>query len=91
MSDNATSADDAARLTKITGLSVLASSLSNTAETLLAEVMTAGPLLSPVVLSALNSTVTAVHSAAEMIQGQLALIPPAPIAPAGDEAGEGEV
>lgn len=89
MSDNAPTADEAARLTKIAGLSVLASSLSNTAEAMLVEVTTAGPLLSPVVLSALNSTIMAVRSAAEMIQGQLALIPPPP-APAGDEAAEGD-
>lgn len=90
MPDNATTADEAARLTKIAGLSVLASSLSNTAEAMLVEVTTAGPLLSPVVLSALNSTIMAVRSAAEMIQGQLALIPPPPPAPAGDEAAEGD-
>lgn len=89
MSDNAHAADDVARQNKITALTVLATELSNTASQMTVAVSAAKPVLPPLVVAALDSTIGAVRSAAEMIDGQLALIPP-PVPAVGDEAPESD-
>ena len=90
MSDNAPTADEAARLAKIAALTSLADGLDTTRLDLRILVKGAEDHLEPNVAEALAGTVRAVNAAHEMIKGQLALIPPPPPAPAGDEAAEGD-
>lgn len=89
MTDNAMSADETARANKIASLTSLANEFETSRRTL--EVSIAGSLshLSGPVVGALHSVVLALGSAQDMLQGQIALIPPAPEAPPAP-AGEGD-